>query len=258
LCFFISAPERACTQASRPATRNRVSPDPATSLAAICSRACSANPSSHPAARAVSAATVAGEHGMPDSSASASAVRSLDRNCPAYRQAMIAAIRGPYWTGASALAGTVPLGAVPAAALALDQLMPGHLAPHRLQAGDLAALYPGDRPARQPAPHRPQQPGSCRISRSGRATCASVVPLWPSCPPGLRPLLFRSDRGRGAGLASPSPGGGLEEVRGFCFSRASSSAIRSRASASSARACSSAATAPASSRRSDAISAAST
>ncbi|HBW18950.1 MAG TPA: hypothetical protein DEH11_08025, partial [Actinobacteria bacterium] len=43
-------------------------------------------------------------------------------------------------------------------------------------------------------------------------------------PPGLRPLFLRSDRG--AGLASPSLDGGLEEFREFCFSRASSSAIR--------------------------------
>ncbi len=69
------------------------------------------------------------------------------------------------------------------------------------------------------ARHRPQQPGSCRISWSGRADCTSIAPLCPSCPPGLRPLRFRSDRGLGAGLASPSPDGGLEEFRRFCFSR---------------------------------------
>jgi hypothetical protein len=38
-----------------------------------------------PAARAVSAETVPEDSGMPTSSASACAVRSLDRNCPAYR-----------------------------------------------------------------------------------------------------------------------------------------------------------------------------
>jgi uncharacterized protein (DUF1697 family) len=43
-----------------------------------------------------------------------------------------------------------------------------------------------------------------------------VLPSWPSCPPGLRPLLFRSDRGRGSGLSSPSLDGGLDEVRGVC------------------------------------------
>ena len=74
-----------CTQARRPSTRNPVSSDPATSLAAICLRTCSRNPSSRPAARAVSAATVPDEHAMPNSSPSASAVRSLERNCPACR-----------------------------------------------------------------------------------------------------------------------------------------------------------------------------
>jgi len=98
-----------CTQASLPSTRNPVSPDPATSLAVMCCRTCSANPSSRPAARAVSAATVPDEHGMPDSSPSATAVRSLDRNCPAYRYTMTAAIRGPYCTGASAPGGAAPL-----------------------------------------------------------------------------------------------------------------------------------------------------
>jgi hypothetical protein len=100
-----------------------------------------------------------------------------------------------------------------------------------------------------PAPHRPQRPGSCRISRSGGATCANVWPLCPSCPPGRRPLRFRSDRG--VGLASPSLEGGLEEFRGDYASRASSSATRSSARASSARV-------PASSARSEATSAAST
>ena len=38
-----------------------------------------------------------------------------------------------------------------------------------------------------------QQPGSWRTSRSGRTTCASVVPSCPSCPPGSRPVFFRGD-----------------------------------------------------------------
>jgi hypothetical protein len=36
--------------------------------------------------------------------------------------------------------------------------------------------------------------GSCRISRSGRATGVNVVPVCRSCPPGLPPVFFRSDR----------------------------------------------------------------
>jgi hypothetical protein len=38
------------------------------------------------------------------------------------------------------------------------------------------------RPARATL-HRPQQPGSCTTSRSGRATCANLVPLCAPCPP---------------------------------------------------------------------------
>ena len=113
------------------------------------------------------------------------------------------------------------------------------------------------RPA-SPAPHRPQQPGSWRISRSGRAACASVVPYARPARRGLRPLFFRSDRGFGAGSASPSLTAAWRNSRGFCFSRASSSAICFRAPASSARAWPSAATASASSPRSEATTAAST
>ena len=81
------------------------------------------------------------------------------------------------------------------------------------------------------------------------------MPSCPSCPPGLRPLFFRSDR-RGGGLSSPSLDGGLDEFRGVCLSRASSSAIRSRACASSSTARASAACDTASSARSDATNAA--
>jgi len=75
-----------------------------------------------------------------------------------------------------------------------------------------------------------------RISRSGRVTWASVFPSWPSWPPGLRPVFFRSDRFRGGGLPRPSPDGGFDEFRGDWASRASSSAIRTRARSSSDRA----------------------
>ena len=84
-----------CTQASLPSTRNPVSSNPAISLPAICSRACSRNQSSFLAARAVSAATVPGDGGMPNGSASACAVRCFDRNCPAYKKMTTAATRGP-------------------------------------------------------------------------------------------------------------------------------------------------------------------
>ena len=57
----------------------------------------------------------------------------------------------------------------------------------------------------------------------------------PSCPPGLRPVFFRSDRDRGGGFANPSPDGGMEEFRDVFLSRSSSSVIRSCARASSPR-----------------------
>ena len=118
--------------------------------------------------------------------------------------------------GLRPLRGPAP-GAVPAAALALDQLMLRHLDRDRRQVKDLAALHRGDRPAR-PAPHPEHDLGSCRTSRSGFATWASVWPGCPSCPPGFRPVFFRSDRGRGGGFANPSADGGLEEFRDVCLS----------------------------------------
>ena len=123
-------------------------------------------------------------------------------------------------------------GALPAAAFPPGQLMLGHLGAHRRRVEDLAALHPGHRPARQPGV-APAAAARLRADLPVRpATCASVNPLCPSCPRGLRPVFFRSDLG--AGLPRPSPNGGCEESRGFCRSRASSSAIRSRARASSA------------------------
>ena len=121
---------------------------------------------------------------------------------------MTAAIRGPYCTGAlRPLRGRAP-GALPAAALALDQLMLRHRHRDRRQVKDLAALDPGDRRPARPAPHLPQQAGSCRSSRSAFATCASVRPGCPSCPPGFRPVFFRSDRGRAAASLTHQPTAG--------------------------------------------------
>jgi hypothetical protein len=90
-------------------------------------------------------------------------------------------------------------------------------------------------------PQPVQAPGSCTITSSGTATCRSVRPSRPGCPPGLRPERPRSDLG--AGLSTPSLDGGLEELREEAASRRSSSPIRSscsakRASCSAIRACS--------------------
>ena len=150
------------------------------------------------------------------------------------------------------------LGAVPAAAFPLDQLMLGHRDRGFGQVEDLAALHPGDRPARQARPaaaaaarlmaHLPVRPGHLRQRRARMPVLPARLAAGP---------LPQRPR-RGGGLPSPSLDGGLDEFRGVCLSRASSSAIRSRACASSPRVSPSAASASASSWRSDATSAAST
>jgi hypothetical protein len=84
------------------------------------------------------------------------------------------------------------------------------------------------------APQPAQPPGSCTTTSSGTATCRSVRPSRPGCPPGLRPDRPRSDVG--AGLPSPSLDGGLEEFREEAASCRFNSAIS--ASCSAIRACS--------------------
>jgi hypothetical protein len=149
-------------------------------------------------------------------------------------------------------------GPLPAPAFPLDQLMLGHRDRGFGQVEDLAALHPGDRPPGQarPAPSAAARLVSQLPVRPGHL--GSVLPSCPSWPPGLRPVFFRSDCGRGGGLSSPSLDGGLDEFRGLCLSRASSSAIRSRACARFSCARASAARDSASSPRSAATSAATT
>jgi hypothetical protein len=72
-----------------------------------------------------------------------------------------------------------------------------------------------------PLPQPAHRPGSWLTTSSGRPVISSVAPGCPFGRPGLRPDLPRSDRG--AGLASPSPDGGIDEFRGFLPSRARSS-----------------------------------
>jgi hypothetical protein len=83
-------------------------------------------------------------------------------------------------------------------------------------------------------PQPAQAPGSWTTTSSGTATCRSVRPSRPGCPPGLRPDRLRSDFG--AGLSSPSADGGLEEFREEAASCRFSSAIS--ASCSAIRVCS--------------------
>jgi hypothetical protein len=108
----------------------------------------------------------------------------------------------------------------------------GHLHPQRRQVELLKPLHPVTRRPASDCPQRRQQSGWCTTSSSGSATCRSVLPSWPSCPPALRPVLFCSDPVRGAGLSNPSDDGGFDEFLGFCPSLASSSTIRSTSQAS--------------------------
>jgi energy-coupling factor transporter ATP-binding protein EcfA2 len=73
------------------------------------------------------------------------------------------------------------------------------------------------------APQPEHGPGSCRCRLFGSSTSASVEPGCPGCPPGLRPLLPRSDLA--AGFANgESDDGGLDEFCELCPSRALNSA----------------------------------
>ncbi len=74
--------EAECTHRSLPWTRSPVSSKFTTGAAARFARTDSRNPPSPPAARALIAATVPCETGVPNSSANAAAVRFLDRNSP--------------------------------------------------------------------------------------------------------------------------------------------------------------------------------
>jgi hypothetical protein len=86
-----------------------------------------------------------------------------------------------------------------------------------------------DRPAPQPA----QQPGSYRITRSGRSASSRVLPGCPFGRPGLRPVFLRSDFG--AGLPSPSEEGGRDEFFELDCTRAVSSATCACRAATSVR-----------------------
>jgi hypothetical protein len=159
--------------------------------------------------------------------------------------------------GASRGRGPGPVTAT-AFAFAFDQLMLRYLDRDLRQVEDLAALHPAHRPSPQPGPapaapgrlmpHLPIRPGRLRQRRT----------RMPVLPAGLAAGLFPQRPRPRRRLASPSPDGGLDEFRGVCLSRTSSSAIRSRACASSTAGRASAACESASSARSEATSAAST
>lgn len=105
--------EAECNQCNRPAVRNPVSSKNANGAPATRPATMRPNVSRVFAQRRIQLATVATATGAPNRSASARAVRSLDRNCPCIRYTPAAASRGPYCTGAATWAGAVARTLVP-------------------------------------------------------------------------------------------------------------------------------------------------
>src|SRR3954447_18991541 len=89
-----------CSQCSLPATRSPVSSACTSSASLSAARAAAVNGASPAAARAVQAATVPTDIGVPNTSASSAAVRSTGRCWPRTRYTAIAVACGPYCTGA--------------------------------------------------------------------------------------------------------------------------------------------------------------
>src|SRR3954462_2191278 len=89
-----------CSRCSLPATRSPVSSACTSSASLSAARAAAVNGASPAAARAVQAATVPTDIGVPNNSASSAAVRSTGRGWPRTRYTAIAAACGPYCTGA--------------------------------------------------------------------------------------------------------------------------------------------------------------
>jgi hypothetical protein len=114
---------------------------------------------------------------------------------------MTAAIRGPYLHWRLRPGRRRALGALPAAAFPLDQLVLGHLGPHRLHVEQLAAFHRGDRPARQPgaAPAAAARLTADRPVRAGHLR--QRRPLVPGLPARLAaaPLAQRPRPGRRLG-----------------------------------------------------------
>ena len=127
------------------------------------------------------------------------------------RYTMTAHITGPYCTGAAACFGAAPVVRVPQAQRRVITwcsvtctLIGGMSNTCRREQSTCSAPDTSE-------PQPRQLVGSWRITTSGSATCSKVAPGWPGCPPGLRLLLPRKDRG--VGFAGPSLDGGFDEFR---------------------------------------------
>jgi hypothetical protein len=227
-----------CTQASVPATRNPVSLKCATGAAASSARITSKQAPSFPVILLTIPATAPGDTGTPNNSPIASQVRCRDTNCPCHRYAHTATIRGPYCTGAATPAGASPAVTLPhpqqrdtiRCSVTSAVIRSGRSTTWRFSV--LVTAAPN-----KPAPQPTHRPGSCQTTSSGRPAISSVAPGCPFGRPGLRPVFLRSDFG--AGLASPSADGGLEEFREFWPSRARRSATSAASATTCARSASS-------------------
>jgi hypothetical protein len=146
---------------------------------------------------------------------------------------MIAVIRGPYSHRRGHPSGAAPQVVVPQ----LQRRAMSWCSVTRTVIGGKSNTcrrsIPASGASDKSAPHPVHGPGSCRFHSFGLSTSASVAPGCPGCPPGVFPLLRRSDLG--AGLANgESDDGGLDEFRLFCPSYRFNSAFSARTSAISA------------------------
>jgi hypothetical protein len=80
-------------------------------------------------------------------------------------------------------------------------------------------------------PQRPQAHASCRTTQSGSATCRSVAPLWPVCPPLALPEAPRRLPALRDFFPNPSLEGGLELFELSCPNRRRRSATSARSAA---------------------------
>src|SRR5581483_707011 len=127
---------------------------------------------------------------------------------------MIAVIRGPYCTGAVTPSGATPQVVVPQPQRRAMSWCSVTRTVIGGKSNTCRRSIPTSGAFDKSAPHPVHGPGSCRFRSLGLSTSTSVAPGCPGCPPGLRPLLRRSDFK--TGLANgESDDGGLDEFRLF-------------------------------------------
>ena len=142
-------------------------------------------------------------------------------------------IRGPYCTGALTPSGAAPQVVVPHAQRRAMSWCSITCTVIGGRSNTWRRSIPTSGASARLAPQPVHGPGSCRRRSFGSSTSANVDPGCPGCPPGLRPLLRRSDFGAGL-VNGESDDGGFDEFGEFCpncrfnsATSASSCAIRS-------------------------------